>query len=515
MVQPQLTQHQLHGRQHAGYKELTAAPVTVLQIGEGNFLRGFFDWMIHESRKQGLFHGSVAVVQPRPSGKPKIKALAAQDGLYTLVIRGLENGAAVERKEVVSVFSSVFDPYSDWNRFLTLAEQPQLRFVVSNTTEAGLVYREEEWQEDAPVQSFPGKLTALLYRRFMVFNGAADKGLICLPCELLERNGDTLRQCVLRYCEAWQLSQAFIAWVEEHNTFLNSLVDRIVTGYPDEEQAGQWFAEWGYNDPLLTTAEPYHLWAIEGSAELEEQLPLARAGLNVLWVDDLKPYQQRKVRILNGAHTFMALLGMLKGVSFVRLAMEHDELGSLVRGTIEAEIIPALPYDQAELQAYANEVCERFLNPFIQHRLSDITMNSLSKFKTRLLPSIMHYLQPAASGDSTLDAAGTNASKDGELPSGLATAFAALIRHYRIFKTEVGFWGQSFSGEFYELRDDQAQLGKLADSWALYEQAERSLLETVSVILSQSELWDGDLHAAYPQLARQITAILERWERAL
>jgi len=490
------------------YNEVKQAPIKVLQIGEGNFLRGFVDWMLHESRKQGLFNGSVVVVQPRPSGKPKIEALADQAGLYTLVTRGLESGAAVERQDVISVFSQVFDPYENWERFLALAIEPELSFVISNTTEAGLAYREEAWEEGVPIQSYPGKLTALLYRRYVAFEGAGDKGLICLPCELLERNGDTLLDCVLRYSQAWNLPQDFINWVKEHNIFLNSLVDRIVTGYPGDEQAEKWFAEWGYSDPLLTTAEPYHLWAIEGSEELEEKLPLAKAGLNVLWVDALKPYQQRKVRILNGAHTFIALLGILKGFAEVRLTMEDAELGKLIRTSIATEIIPSLPDDQEKLTIYAEEVIQRFLNPFIQHRLSDISMNSLSKFKTRLLPSIQYYLQ---NGEAHSTGQG-----DGELlPSGLATAFAALLRHYRVVSTEDGYWGESLSGERYLLRDDQALLNRLANEWALYNGAERSLENTIAAILSISELWDGDLGNEYPQLVQQLSSIISSWEVTL
>ncbi|HTG71573.1 MAG TPA: hypothetical protein VL921_20105, partial [Candidatus Udaeobacter sp.] len=274
-----LDHRQLNEEQTRIYEEMKQAKITVLQIGEGNFLRGFFDFMLHECRKQGLYEGSIAVTQPRPSGKPKIDALASQDGLYTLVVRGLENGERVERTEVITVFGSVFDPYSDWGNFLALAEHEDLQVVVSNTTEAGLVYRPEELVEGQPIQSFPGKLTALLYRRFNHFNGDPERGLVCLPCELLERNGDELRSCVLRYSDDWGYPEAFKKWVTRHNRFLNSLVDRIVTGYPDEAQAEAWFSEWGYSDPMLSTAEPYHLWAIEAEPELEKLLPLRRAGL--------------------------------------------------------------------------------------------------------------------------------------------------------------------------------------------------------------------------------------------
>jgi len=497
MVLQQLTQNLLNEEQHSAHNRMSESPITVLQIGEGNFLRGFFDWMIHESRKQGLFQGNIAVVQPRPSGKPKIEALASQDGLYTLVTRGLENGAAVERAEVINVFSNVFDPYSDWKRFLSLAELPNLRFIVSNTTEAGLAYQPEAWSESEPIASYPGKLTRFLYHRYEIFNGAADRGLICLPCELLERNGDTLRECILKYCDDWQLPEAFKQWVLTHNYFLNSLVDRIVTGYPKQEQAEAWFEEWGYRDPMLTTAEPYHLWAIEGEASLAEELPLHKAGLNVLWVEDLKPYQQRKVSILNGAHTFMALYGLLQGLEEVRVTMEHEHTRDLIQQTIEQEIIPTLPYDADALKQYAGQVYERFLNPFIQHRLTDIAMNSLSKFKTRLFPAIRYYLE-----------------KDGKLPEGLATAFAALLRFYQIKKSDAGYEGKSFAGESYLLRDDLILLEAIEQVWSSYLETRTAtaLQQAVIELLQLEALWGMNVNKQYPQLADQLAAILMRWE---
>lgn len=497
MVIEQLNQHALREEQRSAYEKMSEAPVTVLQIGEGNFLRGFFDWMIHESRKQGLFQGNIAVVQPRPTGKPKIEALASQDGLYTLVTRGLEDGIAVERAEVMNVFSNVFDPYSDWKRFLSLAELPELRFIVSNTTEAGLAYQPEVWSESEPIASYPGKLTRFLYHRYETFNGAADRGLICLPCELLERNGDTLRDCILKYCEDWQLPEAFKQWVLDHNYFLNSLVDRIVTGYPKQEQAETWFKEWGYRDPMLTTAEPYHLWAIEADESLAKELPLHNAGLNVLWVEDLKPYQQRKVSILNGAHTFMALYGLLQGLEEVRVTMEHGHTRKLIQQTIEQEIIPTLPYDAEDLKQYAGQVYERFLNPFIQHRLTDIAMNSLSKFKTRLFPAIHFYLE-----------------KEGKLPEGLATAFTALLRFYQIKKSDTGYEGKTFAGDSYVLRDDLSLLERKEQIWSTYLETRTAsaLQQAVEEILELEGLWGMNVNKLYPQLADQLVAILLRWE---
>ncbi|MGO4547204.1 tagaturonate reductase [Paenibacillus sp. 2TAB23] len=478
------------------YEASKQAKITVLQIGEGNFLRGFFDWMIQECKKQGLYEGSIAVTQPRPGGKPKIEALAGQDGLYTLVIRGLENGQSVERTEVISVFGSVFDPYSEWERYLALGESEDLQVIVSNTTEAGLAYRPEAMVEGQPVQSFPGKLTQLLHRRFVHFAGDPERGLICLPCELLERNGDELRSCVLRYSDDFGYSEAFKEWVTLHNRFLNSLVDRIVTGYPEQEQADAWFSEWEYSDSMLTTAEPYHLWAIEGGSELEAVLPLQKAGLNVHWVDDLKPFQLRKVRILNGAHTLMTPLGLLHDIEQVREAMEHPVLGSLVRHTVETEIIPTLVgMSEDELKAYAGDVYERFLNPFIRHRLADIAMNSLSKFKVRLLPSLLYYI-------------GGN-----KVPSGLAAGMAGLLRYYKVLRADAGFEGRTLSGVPYTVRDDAALLEAVAGVWAEAGKQswpqERITLE----LLGLKSVWGRDLAAEWPALADAVSIELKEMER--
>ncbi|HIW33204.1 MAG TPA: tagaturonate reductase [Candidatus Paenibacillus intestinavium] len=504
MTSTRLDKEVLTTEQSLMYNKMKQSPIKVLQIGEGNFLRGFFDWMLYESRKQGLYDGSIAVVQPRPTGKPNIEALSAQDGIYTLVTRGLENNVPTERVDQITVFSTAFDPYEHWDKFIALAELPELKIVVSNTTEAGLTYRPEQWKEGEPIASYPGKLTALLYYRFKAFQGDPERGFICLPCELLERNGDTLRECILRYCEDWQLPAEFRDWIVNHNLFLNSLVDRIVTGYPKQEQADAWFDEWGYRDPMLTTAEPYHLWAIEGDPSLDRNLPLAAAGLNVLWVEDLKPFQVRKVSILNGAHTFMALYGLLQGVQEVRLAMEDSHISKLIKRTIQTEIIPSLPYDSADLQQYAEQVYERFLNPFIQHRLTDIAMNSLSKFRTRLLPAIQYYLQNEQSA---------------LLPQGLATVFAALIRYYQVQKVEAGFQGESFTGEFYILRDDPDLLDQIANIWSSYSDFSRdyssiSLHQAVAQILQLEALWGFNIHVSNPNLAEQLTAIMMRWEES-
>ncbi|RIE03021.1 tagaturonate reductase [Cohnella faecalis] len=389
---------------------------------------------------------------------------------------GLENGETVERKEVVNVFRELVDPYSEWKRFVALAENPDLRVIVSNTTEAGLKFRSEALAEGKPLESFPGKIAYLLYRRYAAFQGSTEKGLLLLPCELLERNGDELLACVLRHAEEWRLPGEFSEWVRTSNRFLNSLVDRIVTGYPGDEQAQSWSGEWGYEDSEMNTAEPYHLWAIEAEPELDNVLPLRQAGLNVHWTRDLRPYQQRKVRILNGAHTLMTPLGILSGLTHVRELMEHSELGSFVVRTVENEIVPSLPYPREEMDDYAAAVFERFRNPFIRHRLSDIAMNSISKFKTRLLPTLAHY-----------------GKQHKPIPDGLARAFAALLRYYNVRATGNGFIGKTFAGAEYAVRDDESLIGLFEEIWTDAERLKQPPIRIAERFLRLEAAWGIDL----------------------
>ncbi|QYR23268.1 tagaturonate reductase [Paenibacillus sp. sptzw28] len=483
----------LGDKERAEFDTMRQGPVRILQIGEGNFLRGFVDWMIHEMRKQGKYDGAVAVSQPRPSGKPKLEQLRGQDGIYTLIVRGVENGKSVERTEKIAVFAETVDPYSEWDSFLSLADRPELEVVVSNTTEAGLAYQPSEYVPGEPILSYPGKLTALLHRRFETFGGDPQRGLVLLPCELLERNGDELRRCVLKHARDWNLPEAFAAWIRDHNRFLNSLVDRIVTGYPAEEAAG-WRETLGYEDKLLNSAEPYYLWAIEGEAELERKLPFQSAGLSVEWTGDLLPYQLRKVRILNGAHTLMTPIALLHGVSEVREAMEHPVLGPFVRETIEREIIPAMPaaVSAEEANAYAASVFERFANPYIRHRLLDIAMNSVSKFRTRLLPSLEGY---------TL-------THEGRLPSNIVKALACLLRFYNVRPEGELFVGRCFDGSSYTVRDDHAALSLFADAWSRYEAGQLTLEAMVDSLLGSAQLWGKQL-TGMKGLAEMVAGLLD------
>ncbi|MBX9971568.1 tagaturonate reductase [Cytobacillus firmus] len=451
-------------------------PVKVLQIGEGNFLRGFFDWMIHECNKLGNFQGSIAVTQPRPSGREKIEKLKKQDGLYTLMVRGLQEGQKIEQNEIISVFSKAIDPYTEWAEFLDLSKMATLEFVVSNTTEAGIHYRQIPWEEGVPIESFPGRLTAFLYKRYQHFHGDPEKGLIMLPCELLEKNGDVLKHCVRQHIKDWGLPKSFADWVEQHNQFLNSLVDRIVTGFPEKE-AEALFEKWGYKDHLLNTAEPYHFWAIEGEPDLDKRLPFKQSGLNVHWVEDLAPYQIRKVRILNGSHTIMAPLGILSGLETVGEVMDHSDFNDFLCQAINKEIIPSLPYDSGELTKYAESVLERFRNPFVHHRLSDISLNTISKFKVRLLPTLEAF-----------------AEKEGRLPVHVLRAFAGLIRFCRVKKIKGSYAGKRFNGEPYIVKDDEQKLSFFSEQWMCYENNKISLHEMTETILANQELWDKDLN---------------------
>jgi tagaturonate reductase len=482
----------------AGADVRPAGPVKVLQIGEGNFLRAFVDWMLHVSRSKGLFDGAVAVVQPRPSGRAKIGQLAAQDGLFTVVTRGLENGEPVERREIVTVVAEAFDPYAEWERFVALARGPELRFVVSNTTEAGLRYAPEPLG-DGPILSFPGKVARLLHERWRTFGGDPARGLVLLPCELTERNGDALRDAVLRHAADWGWTEAFRDWVLRHNRFLNTLVDRIVTGYPEEEQAERWFAEWGYRDAMLTTAEPYHLWAIEGPPELDGELGLRKAGLNVHYTHDLTLFRERKVRILNGAHTWMAPVGLLHGVATVREALGHPVLGPAVREAVYGEIVPATAGAGEELRAYADAVFERFANPYIRHRLSDIAMNSLSKFRVRLLPSLAWY-----------------AERGLMVPPRLTEGLAGLLRYVRVRPDDSGgHVTRALDGSPIEVRDDAGLLAIAAEHWRRAEDGgPGGLAAAVRGLLADERLWGRDL-SGWTGLAESAAAIIEQWERGV
>ena len=375
-------------------------PERVIQFGEGGFLRGFVDWMLQKVNESSDFNGNVVVVQPIEMGMCDM--LSAQDCIYTHVIRGVEGVDAT----VVDVISRCVKPYEDFGAYLALAENPDFRFVVSNTTESGIVFSADDKITDAPPKTFPAKVTLLLKRRHELGLG----GFIFLPCELIDRNGDNLKRCILKYADLWELGDDFKAWVENENVFTNTLVDRINTGFPRGEDLGL-----GYVDNMLNTSEFFHLWVIETDYDLESEIPFASAGLNVIVTPDkLEMYRTRKVRILNGAHTSLVPYAMLEGFDTVKSCIDDERMCTHLKKCVFDEICPTLDLPHDELIAYANSVVERFGNPYIKHYLSAISLNSVSKFKVRVLPSILEYIK-----------------RYGKMPETLIFAFAKLIEFYK------------------------------------------------------------------------------------
>ena len=372
----------------------------VIQFGEGGFLRGFVDWMLQKVNDNSNFDGSVVVVQPIEQGMCDM--LSAQDCVYTHVCRGVEGVDTT----VVDVISRCVKPYEDFAAYLALAEQPEMRFVVSNTTESGIVFSSDDKITDAPPKSFPAKVTLLLKKRYELGLG----GFIFLPCELINRNGDNLKKCILQYADLWNLGDDFKAWVEKENVFTNTLVDRINTGYPRGEDLGL-----GYEDNMANTSEFFHLWVIETDFDLDSEMPFSKTDLNVIITPDkLEMYRTRKVRILNGAHTSLVPYAMLCGLDTVKSCLDDETMSTHLKKCVFDEIIPTLDLPKDELLSYANSVVERFSNPYIKHYLSAIALNSVSKFKVRVLPSILEYI-----------------NRYGKMPETLLFAFAKLIDFYK------------------------------------------------------------------------------------
>lgn len=384
---------------------------TIIQFGEGGFLRSFADVFVHKMNEQGLYDGKVVVVQPIAKGL--IPVLNEQKGVYHQFLRGIENGEVVNECIKVTSISRGVDPYTDYAEYLKLAHNPDMRVIISNTTEAGIEYLGTENFDDAPPKSFPAKLTRLLFERFE----AGLEGFIILSCELIDNNGKELLSCVLKYAKLWNLSEEFIQWIQKENHFCNTLVDRICTGYPkDEAKALTEFL--GEEDKLMNTAEIFHLWVIEG--DFEEEFPLRAAGVNVIWTPDVKPYKKRKVRILNGAHTSMVLAARLYGLSTVKECLDNTTVRAFLDKTLSEEIIPTLGSTQEDV-SFGKAVLDRFANPFVKHQLLSIALNSVSKFKARVLPTLLEYYE-----------------ERGVLPKCMTFSLAALIAFYRTGEANDG-----------------------------------------------------------------------------
>ena len=445
-------------------KNLQQYPEKVVQFGEGNFLRAFVDWQIDELNKHTDFNGSVVVVQPR--GKGKTDKLNQQEGLYTLFLQGLKNGKSVKEHHVISSISRGMDLFNHYEDYLKLAHNPDLRFIVSNTTEAGIYFEPQDQFVDRPQKSFPAKLTVFLYERFQAFKGDKNKGFIIIPCELIEKNGEILKGFILNYANLWNLGEAFVDWIHRGNIFCNSMVDRIVPGYP-VDTIDEIYEELGYIDDFVVVSEQYHLWVIEGPTWIRDEFPVHLAGLNTIFVEDMTPFRTRKVRILNGAHTAMTPVAYLMGVNTVAEAIKHGMIGQFIGELIDEEIIPTLNSPIVELQAFAEDVKERFRNPFIQHYLLSIALNSIAKFKTRNLPTLIEYYHIKQ-----------------KLPNKLVFSFAALLYFYKGYRGEAEI----------ELLDDEEVLALFKEQWQQFDGTIAGTRRLVKHILSCKDIWEQDLN---------------------
>ncbi len=463
---------------------LKEAPERVLQFGEGNFLRAFVDYFIDVMNERAGFNSKIVLVQPIEGGDRIRQFINKQEGLYTLLLRGNENGRKVNDKRVISSVSRCLNPYNEYEEYMACAQNPDLRFIACNTTEAGICYDESCQFEDRPASGYPGKLTQFLYARYQKFGAEEGKGFVILSCELIDNNGKELEKCVLQYAKQWNLGDDFTEWIRKENIFCSTLVDRIVTGYPAKE-ADAICEELGYRDNVIDTGEVFGFWVIEGPESLKEELPFEKAGLPVLITDDHKPYKQRKVRILNGAHTSMVLGAFLAGQDIVRNCMKDDVIRGFMNKTVYEEIIPTLDLPEQEVADFAEAVTDRFNNPFIDHALLAISLNSTSKWKARVMPSFKGYVE-----------------KYGKLPKCITASLAFYIAFYRGIRLD----GDGFTGlrgeEEYAIKDDRFILEFY---YAHREDDSRAITEAV---LSNTEFWGEDL-TTYDGLVEKVAADLQ------
>ncbi len=448
---------------------LEKAPEKILQFGEGNFLRAFVDYWFDVSNEKAGFNGKAVLVQPIAPGLAKL--INEQEGLYTLYLRGRENGEKVDRKRVISSVSRCLNPYekADYDAMMEVAVSDDLEYIVSNTTEAGIVYDPACQKDDCPPSSFPAKLTQVLYQRWK----AGKKPVVILSCELIDNNGKELEKCVGQYIDQWALEAEFKAWCATC-TFCSTLVDRIVPGrIKDAEEVKRLEEANGYHDELIDVGEVFGVWNIEGPEWLQEQLPFQKAGVNCIVVPDVTPYKKRKVRILNGAHTGFVLGAYLAGFDIVRDCMQDETVCGFMNKMLHEEVIPMLPLDKQDLEQFASAVEDRFNNPFIDHELMSISLNSTSKWKARNMPSFLEYIE-----------------KEGKLPTCLTMSLAAYIAFYSNDiqeLTDAGLVCRRAKGNTYTVSDDR---------WALefyWNHRNDSAEALVHAVLTNEQMWDQDL----------------------
>lgn len=448
--------------------------VKVMQFGEGNFLRAFIDWIINSMNKANVFDGGVVVVQPMPFGR--VKELGEADGLYTLYLQGLQNGKAVREHEVIKCLQDFVNPFEQYDKYLSYAESDDLEFVISNTTEAGITFDPNDTDFTKCPTSYPGKLLAFLEKRYL----AHKKGLYIIPCELIDHNGATLKETLVKLANHKKMDPEFVKWIETENKFYNTLVDRIVPGYPRND-ATQFQLDLGYQDQNMVVGEIFHLWCIDAQsvecpecakknlAELKEKLPCDKAGLNVLFVDSIVPYKQRKVKILNGSHTTLVPVSYLSGIDTVRETIEDPQLGKFVKEFIFDEVIPTIDIPHDQMVAYSNSVLERYMNPYVRHELMSIALNSCSKYKERVLPTVLQNLEK------------------GNLPKHALFSLAALMSFYkgvRVINDNAPI----------ALNDDPKFIEAFKTLWAQYDGSEAGAKKLVTTVLGWADHWGKDLN---------------------
>jgi tagaturonate reductase len=463
--------------------EQLALPEKAVQFGTGAFLRGFVDAFIDTANAQGQFNGRVVAIGSTGSGRDR--AFADQDGLYTLVARGVVAGRAQEEVRVVSAVSRALSAVDEWDAVLACARNPQLTHVFSNTTEVGIRLEEGDTADLTPPRSFPGKLTRFLYERARTFAFAPSKGVMVVPCELIEDNGRVLRDLVLQLADRWGYEPGFRRWVETAVPFVNTLVDRIVPGAPDDAEQRALDERLGYHDALLTTAEHFRLFVVEGDAAVRAQLGLADADPAVLVTPDIAPYRQRKVTLLNGAHTISASIALLAGCATVRDAMTHPQVGAFIRRVLLEEILPAV--DAPDADAFAQAVLDRFENPHIRHALADITLHGTTKLRVRIIPTLIRAAQ-----------------RQGRVPDALVLGFAAHLAYRRPERLAAR------EREGLTVKPDDAG-ARITALWDGVPTTVPALTRFVATVAADTTLWDVDLGAipGFVDSVAQQLAVLE------
>ena len=456
-------------------------PIKVLQFGEGNFLRAFADWIIENLNESGIINANVVVVQPLSVGR--VAELEKQDGLYTLCLEGIDKGETVSSRRIIDVLGDFINPYEQYDKYLEYAKSEDLEIVISNTTEAGIALDTKDTDFTVCPKSFPGKLLAFLKARYDHFNGDPEKGLAIIPCELIDHNGDELKSVLVKLAEIKDFDSAFIDWLTTANHYTNTLVDRIVPGYP-RDNAAQICEETGYSDNNIVKGEIFHLWVLQKEPFIQAKLPADKSGLNVIFADDITPYKQRKVKILNGSHTGMVPIAYLSGIDTVRESVTDPDVGQFVKELVNEEVKPTIDLPKDELDAFAASVIERFMNPFIRHELMSIALNSTTKFKTRLLPSYNDYR-----------------AKFGKSPRHILFSFASLVVFFR------GKRGD----EDIALADSPEYLEFWRKLWE-----NTDCTKIAKDALSNVELWEQDLaeDGNVELVAGYIESILRNGERA-